>query len=286
MNTLNGFKTAVLLGALTGVLVIFGRILGGQGGMMIALLIAAVMNLGAYWFSDKIVLKMHGAKPVDRAQAPELYAIMEGLTARSGIPMPKLYLVEADAPNAFATGRNPSHAAVACTTGILKIMNRTELEGVLAHELSHVKNRDILISSVAATLAGAITMLASMARWGAIFGGMGGGRDDDRNGGGGIIGLLAMAIVAPMAAGLIQMAVSRSREYQADASGSEMAGNPYGLAAALQKLEEYGKRVPPLAVSPTMNHLYICNPLSGQGLMHLFSTHPPIKERVRRLLGR
>jgi heat shock protein HtpX len=286
VNTLNGFKTAVLLGALTGVLVIFGRILGGQGGMMIALLIAAVMNLGAYWFSDKIVLKMHGAKPVDRAQAPELYAIMEGLTARSGIPMPKLYLVEADAPNAFATGRNPSHAAVACTTGILKIMNRTELEGVLAHELSHVKNRDILISSVAATLAGAITMLASMARWGAIFGGMGGGRDDDRNGGGGIIGLLAMAIVAPMAAGLIQMAVSRSREYQADASGSEMAGNPYGLAAALQKLEEYGKRVPPLAVSPTMNHLYICNPLSGQGLMHLFSTHPPIKERVRRLLGR
>ena len=284
MSTLNGFKTAILLGALTGALVIFGRMLGGEGGMLLALIFAAVMNMGAYWFSDKIVLKMHGAKAVDRSQAPELYAIMEGLTARSGLPMPKLYIVEADAPNAFATGRNPKHAAVACTTGILRIMNRSELEGVLAHELSHVKNRDILISSVAATLAGAITMLASMARWGAIFGGMG-GRDDDRDGGGGIIGLLAMAIVAPLAAGLIQMAVSRSREYQADASGSEMAGNPYGLAAALQKLEEYGKRVPPLGVSPTMNHLYISNPLSGRGLMHLFSTHPPAKERVRRLLG-
>jgi heat shock protein HtpX len=210
---------------------------------------------------------------------------MEGLTARSGLPMPKLYIVEADAPNAFATGRNPKHAAVVCTTGILRIMNRGELEGVLAHELSHVKNRDILISSVAATLAGAITMLASMARWGAIFGGFG-GRDDDRDSGGGIIGLIAMAIVAPLAAMVIQMAVSRSREYQADASGAQMAGNPYGLAAALQKLEEYGKRVPPLGVSPAMNHLYISNPLSGAGLMSLFSTHPPIRERVRRLLGR
>lgn len=284
MNSLNGLKTAILLGALTGVLVIFGNLLGGQGGMIIALAFAIVMNFSAWWFSDKIVLAMHGARPVERAQAPELYAIVEGLTARAGIPMPRLYVVAQDAPNAFATGRGPNHAAVACTTGILRLMNRSELEGVLAHELGHVKNRDILISSVAATLAGAVTMLASIVRWGAIFGGFG-GRDDDR-GGGGIIGLIAMAIVAPLAAGLIQMAVSRSREFQADATGADLAGNPYGLASALQKLEEYGRSVPPLQVSPAMNHLYISNPLSGRGLMNLFSTHPPIRERVRRLLGR
>ena len=280
----NGLKTAVLLGALTGALLIFGRILGGQGGMMIALIMAAGMNFFAYWFSDKMVLAMHGAKPVTREQAPDLYAVLEGLTARAGIPMPRLYLVEADAPNAFATGRNPSHAAVAVTTGILRIMDRNELEGVLAHELSHVRNRDILISSVAATMAGAITMLATMAKWGAIFGGYGHSDRDDR--GGGLLELLAMAIVAPLAAGLIQMAVSRSREYQADASGAELAGQPYGLASALQKLDAYSKRVPPLSVSPAMNHLYIANPLSGQSFMSLFSTHPPIKERVQRLLGR
>ena len=282
---MNGLKTAILLGALTGALLIFGRMLGGQGGMMIALVMAAGMNFFAYWFSDKMVLAMHRAKAVERAQAPQLFEIMEGLTARAGLPMPRLYIVEADAPNAFATGRNPKHAAVACTTGLLRLMNYNELQGVLGHELSHVKNRDILISSVAATMAGAITMLASMAKWGAIFGGFGGSRDGDRDSGGGIIGLLAMAIVAPLAAGLIQMAVSRSREYQADASGAAMAGNPYGLAAALQKLEEYGKRVPPMNVSPAMNHLYIANPLSGQAFMSLFSTHPPMKERVRRLLG-
>ena len=282
---MNGLKTAILLGALTGALLIFGRMLGGQSGMMIALVLAAGMNFFAYWFSDKMVLAMHGAKAVERAQAPQLFEIMEGLTARAGLPMPRLYIVEADAPNAFATGRNPKHAAVACTTGLLRLMNYNELQGVLGHELSHVKNRDILISSVAATMAGAITMLASMAKWGAIFGGFGGSRDGDRDSGGSIIGLLAMAIVAPLAAGLIQMAVSRSREYQADASGAAMAGNPYGLAAALQKLEEYGKRVPPMNVSPAMNHLYIANPLSGQAFMSLFSTHPPMKERVRRLLG-
>lgn len=285
MSTFNGLKTAILLGALTGALLIFGRILGGQSGMIIAFVLAAGMNFFAYWFSDTVVLKMHGAKAVERAQAPQLYEIMEGLTARAGLPMPRLYIVEADAPNAFATGRNPKHAAVACTTGLLRLLNHNELQGVLAHELAHVKNRDILISSVAATLAGAIAMLASMAKWGAIFGGFGGSRDDDRNGGGGIIGLLAMAIVAPMAAMLIQMAVSRSREYQADASGAEMAGNPYGLAAALQKLEEHGKRLPPMGVSPAMNHLYISNPLSGRAFMSLFSTHPPMKERVRRLQG-
>jgi len=279
----NGIKTAVLLGALTGALLIIGNLLGGQGGMMLALVFAAGMNFFAYWFSDKMVLAMHRAKPVTRDQAPELYAIMEGLTARAGTPMPKLYIVEADAPNAFATGRNPSHAAVACTTGILRLLDRNELQGVLAHELSHVKNRDILISSVAATLAGAITMLAHMAKWGAIFGGYG-GRDNDRHGN--IFEVLAMAIIAPIGAALIQMAVSRSREYQADATGAEMVGNPYGLASALQKLEDYGKRVPPLDVSPAMNHLYISNPLSGQAFMNLFSTHPPLKERVRRLLGR
>jgi heat shock protein HtpX len=282
---LNSLKTAILLGTLTGALLVFGRVLGGQSGMMMALLFAAAMNFFAYWFSDKMVLAMHGAKPVAREQAPSLYAVMEGLTARAGIPMPRLYIVEHDAPNAFATGRNPSHAAVCATTGLLRVLDRNELEGVLAHELAHVKNRDILISSVAATLAGAITFLATMAKWGALFGGGFGGRDDDR-GGGSLLELLAMAIFAPIAAALIQMAVSRSREYQADASGAELAGNPYGLASALQKLEEYGKRVPPLNVSPTMNHLYISNPLSGQTFMTLFSTHPPLKERVRRLLGR
>jgi len=281
----NSLKTVLLLGSLTGLLLVFGRVFGGQSGMVIALVLAAVMNFFAYWFSDKVVLAMHGAKPVTREQAPDLYAIMEGLTAHGGIPMPRLYIVEADAPNAFATGRNPQHAAVAVTTGILRLLDRTELEGVLAHELSHVKNRDILISSVAATVAGAITMLASMARWGAIFAGPG-GRDDDREGGGNLIGLLAMAFLAPLAATIIQLAVSRSREYQADASGSQMVGNPYGLAAALQKLETVGKRVPPLNAGPSMSHLYISNPLSGQGLMRLFSTHPPLQDRIRRLLGR
>jgi len=282
---LNGLKTALLLGALTGALLIFGRLLGGQTGMVLALVLAAGMNFFAYWFSDKMVLAMHRAKPVTREQAPQLYEILEALTARAGTPMPKLYIVEADAPNAFATGRNPSHAAVAVTTGILRLLDRSELEGVLAHELAHVKNRDILISSIAATMAGAITMLANMAKWGAIFGGFG-GRDNDRDGGGNIIGVLAMAILAPLAAMIIQLAVSRSREYQADATGAAVTGNPYGLASALQKLEDYGKRVPPLQVSPSMNHMYISNPLSGRSMMALFSTHPPMKERIRRLLGR
>lgn len=279
---MNGIKTAALLGALTGVLVVLGRVFGGPSGMIIALVFAAGINFFSYWFSDKVVLKMHRAVPVNRDQAPELHAIVEGLSARTGMPMPSLYVIKADAPNAFATGRNPSHAAVAVTTGILRILDRNELEGVLAHELAHVKNRDILISSIAATMAGAISIIASLARWGAIFGGFGG--RDDRDGG--IIGLLAAAIVAPLAAIVIQMAVSRSREYEADATGSRMAGNPYGLASALQKLEDYGKRVPPMSVSPAMNHLYIANPFSGRNMMKLFSTHPPIQERIRRLLGR
>ena len=279
---MNGLKTALLLGTLTGLVLLAGAALGGQNGLMFALVLTAVMNFGAYWFSDTIVLKMHGAKPVTREQAPKLYEIMEGLTAHAGLPMPKLYIVSSPAPNAFATGRNPSHAAVAVTTGILEILDRSELEGVLAHELSHVDNRDILITSIAATLAGAISSLAFFAKWGAIFGGQ--SRDDDR--GGGLIGMLAMAIVAPIAAGMIQMAISRSREFEADATGAKFAGNPYGLANALQKLEEAGKRRPALNVSPTMNHLYISNPLRGQSFATLFSTHPPLQERVRRLLGR
>lgn len=279
---MNGIKTAALLGALTGVLVVLGRVFGGTQGMIIALVFAAGINFFSYWFSDKVVLKMHRAVPVNRDQAPELHSIVEGLVARTGMPMPALYVIRADAPNAFATGRNPSHAAVAVTTGILQILDRNELEGVLAHELAHVKNRDILISSIAATMAGAISIIATMARWGAIFGGFGG--RDDRDGG--IIGLLAAAIVAPLAAIVIQMAVSRSREYEADTTGARMVGNPYGLASALQKLEDYGKRVPPMNVSPAMNHLYIANPFSGRNMMKLFSTHPPIQERIRRLLGR
>lgn len=283
---MNGLKTAALLGTLTGMMLLFGNLMGGQSGMALAFVLAAGMNFFAYWFSDKMVLMMHGAKPVAREEAPELFAIMEGLTARADLPMPKLYIVASDAPNAFATGRNPSHAAVAVTTGLLKLMEHNELQGVLAHELAHVKNRDILISSVAATMAGAISMLASMVKWGAIFGGFGGGRDNDRDsGGGGLIGALAMAIVAPIAAMVIQMAVSRSREYGADATGAEFAGNPYGLAAALKKLDAYGKRIPALNVSPAMNHLYISNPFSGRGVMRLFSTHPPIEERIRRLVN-
>jgi len=279
---MNGLKTALLLGTLTGLLLFAGAALGGQNGLMIALMMTAVMNFGAYWFSDKIVLKMHGAKAVTREQAPKLYEIMEGLTAHAGLPMPKLYIVNSPAPNAFATGRNPSHAAVACTTGILEILDRSELEGVLAHELSHVANRDILISSIAATLAGAISSLAWFAQWGALLGGH--SRDDNR--GGNPIAMLAMIIIAPIAAAMIQMAVSRSREFEADATGAKFAGNPYGLANALQKLEEAGKRRPALNVSPTMNHLYISNPLRGQSFATLFSTHPPMQERIRRLLGR
>jgi heat shock protein HtpX len=277
---MNGLKTALLLGTLTGLMLFAGVALGGQTGLMVALVMTAVMNFGAYWFSDKVVLSMHGAQPVTREQAPKLYEIMEGLTAHAGLPMPKLYIVNSPAPNAFATGRNPSHAAVACTTGILEILDRNELEGVLAHELSHVANRDIL--SIAATLAGAISSVAWFAQWGAILGGH--SRDNDR--GGNPFAMLAMIIVAPIAAAMIQMAVSRSREFEADATGAKFAGNPYGLAGALQKLEDAAKRRPALNVSPTMSHLYISNPLSGRSFSTLFSTHPPLQERIRRLLGR
>jgi len=281
MTTGNYLRTALLLGLLTGLILVCGQLLGGQTGMLLALVFAAALNFGSYWFSDKIVLAMHRAKPVTAAEAPRLHAIVDGLVARAGLPKPALYVLPQQAPNAFATGRNPRHSAVAVTAGLLELMTDEEVQGVVAHELAHVKNRDILISSIAATLAGAITVLASLARWGAIFGGVGGRGDRD----GGIIGLLATAIFAPIAALLIQMAVSRSREYAADATGAEIAGQPHGLARALEKLGRYSQRIP-LQTSPSASHLFIVAPLSGRGIKSLFSTHPPLEERIRRLLGR
>ena len=280
---MNGIKTALLLGLMTGLILVIGGVLGGRNGMLIALVLAGVMNFFSYWFSDKIVLAMYGAKPVQSGEAPALHAIVERLAARANIPMPRLYLIPADAPNAFATGRNPDHAAVAVTTGIMKLLSEDELEGVIAHELSHVRNRDILISSVAATIAGAIAYLAHMAQWAAIFGGFGG--RDDRDRGGGVIGLLATAIIAPIAATLIQLAISRSREFQADQSGAELAGSPFGLARALEKLGHASCRIP-MDANPATAHLFIVSPFTGQSLMKLFSTHPPLEERIRRLLGR
>jgi heat shock protein HtpX len=279
---MNALKTAFLLGLLSAIIVGFGGVFGGRTGMVAALGIAAVMNFFAYWFSDRLVLSMHRAQPVTREQAPQLFEILERLTARAGMPMPRVYVLPEEAPNAFATGRDPEHAAVAVTHGILRILNVEELEGVLAHELSHVKNRDILISSIAATLAAAVMMLANMARFAAIFGG---GNREER-GGTNPIALLAGIILAPIAATLIQLAVSRAREYQADASGAEMTHNPYGLANALQKLEEASRRIPMLSAGPTSSHLFIVKPFTGETLAGLFSTHPPIRERVRRLLGR
>jgi len=276
----NTFKTAFLLTALTLLLMFFGRYFGGQNGMLLALVFAAVMNFVAYFFSDKIALSMYRAQPVTREQLPRAYEIVERLTQKIGIPMPKIYVIPTESPNAFATGRNPSHASVAVTHGILGLLNDEELEGVLAHELGHVNNRDILISSVAATIAGAITMLASMGRFAMIFGG-GGGRD--RRGGG--LSALFMLIVAPIAASLIQLAVSRSREYQADATGAHFTGNPYALASALQKLDAYSRRVP-MQATPSTAHLFIIQPLLGMNVGNLFSTHPPIAKRIERLTGR
>ena len=252
--------------------------------MMIALAVAVVMNFVSYFFSDKIALSMYRAKPVTREELPRAYQIVERLTQKIGLPMPKIYVIPTESPNAFATGRNPQHASVAVTHGILGLLTDEELEGVLAHELGHVNNRDILISSVAATIAGAITMLASMGRWAMIFGGMEGG-DRDRRGGGGGLAALLMLIVAPIAASLIQLAVSRSREYQADATGAHFTGNPYALASALQKLDAYSRRVPMMA-SPSTAHLFIIQPLLGMNFANLFSTHPPIAKRIERLTGR
>jgi len=281
----NALKTTLLLGLLTGFLLFVGQYFGGQNGMILALLFAGVMNFVSYFFSDKIALAMYRAQPVTREELPRVYQIVERLTQRVGIPMPKIYVIPNDSPNAFATGRNPSHASVAVTQGILNLLTDDEMEGVLAHELGHVRNRDILISSIAATIAGAITLAARMAMWGAMFGGYGG--RDERNRGGGIGGLF-MIILAPIAAMLIQLAVSRSREYAADDTGAHLTGNPYALASALRKLDEYSRRVP-LQASPSTAHLFIVQPFlgtSGLNLANLFSTHPPIAKRIERLTGR
>ena len=277
----NGIKTALLLGLLSAVLLAIGELLGGANGLVIAFIIAAVMNLVSYWFSDKIVLRMYRAQPV----GPEhpLYRIVERLTMRASLPMPKVYIIPEASPNAFATGRNPSHAAVAATEGILRILTEQELEGVIAHELAHVKHRDILISSVAATIAAAIMMTARMAHFAALFGGYG-GRGDDRERGNNPIALLAMIILAPLAAMLIQMAISRSREFAADAGGAAIAGNPYGLADALRKIDAASKQVP-LDANPATAHMFIVKPFSGAGLASLFSSHPPTEARIRALLG-
>jgi len=279
----NGLKTAALLGLLTGLMLFAGEYLGGRNGLYYALIFAGVMNFGSYFFSDKIALATSRARAVTREELPRVYEVLERLTQKVGLPMPKVYVIPTDSPNAFATGRNPAHSAVAVTQGILKLLNDEELEGVLAHELGHVRNRDILTSSIAATLAGAITVLARVAYWGALFGGFGGGRDDRDRGGG--LGALFMLILAPIAAMLIQLAVSRSREYEADHTGAEFTGNPYALASALQKLDGYSKRIP-MAASPATAHLYIVQPLLGMDFASLFSTHPPVAKRIERLTGR
>jgi heat shock protein HtpX len=279
---MNTFKSTLMLVALMLFLVFIGERIGGENGMIIAFAISVAMNFTAYFFSDKIALKMYRAQPVTREQMPRAYEAVERLAAKDGIPMPKIYMLPTESPNAFATGRNPQHASVAVTHGILGLLTDEELEGVLAHELGHVKNRDILTSSIAATLAGAITMIARMGYWASLFGGYGGRGGRDRNGG---LGGLLMLIVAPIAASLIQLAISRSREYEADATGAHTTGNPYALASALQKLEDYSKRLPLQATASTA-HLFIIAPLIGGGVGSLFSTHPPTKERIRRLIGR
>ena len=276
----NQIRTTILLAVMTALIIWIGQLFGGRQGMIIALLLAAGMNFFSYWYSDKIVLKMYRAQEVSPQQAPELYEMVQALSRNADLPMPKLFVIPKDAPNAFATGRNPEHAVVAVTQGLLNIMDRDEVTGVLAHELAHVKNRDILIGSIAATMAGAIMVLASMARWTAIFGG---GSNDDE-GGGGAIGLIAMSLLAPFAAIIIQMAISRSREYLADSTGAGFAGTPDGLARALDKLGRYSKKLP-MNASPSTAHMFIVNPLSGRSLMGLFSTHPPLEERIARLRG-
>ena len=274
---MNAIKITLLMGGLTVLLVLLGNVFFGQSGMIIFFCIAMAMNFFSYFYSDTMAIKMTRSYPVSQSEAPELYEMMERLTTRAGLPMPKLYVTPSDQPNAFATGRDPNHAAVAVTEGIMRILNRSEVEGVLAHELAHIKNRDVLIGTIAATLAGAITMMANAFQWMAIFGF---GRDDE--GGGNLIVGLIMAIVAPIAAMIIQMAISRSREFTADATGAEIAGTPDGLANALQKLESAAQRIP-MQVNPATASLFIMNPLSGGGVMKLFSTHPSTQERVARL---
>lgn len=274
----NQLKTAILLGLLTALILLFGSLLGGQGGLMIAFVLAIAMNVGSYWYSDTIVLKMYRAKEVSPQDAPGLHAIVEDLAEKAGLPKPRVYVIPEQAPNAFATGRNPAHGVVAVTQGIMQILSRDELKGVLAHELGHIRNRDILVQTVAATLAGVIMFVASMVKWAAIFGFSG----NDEEGGNPILALV-MAIVAPFAAMLVQMGISRSREYMADDAGAKLAGDPAYLASALEKLDAYSKGVRMHSGNPATAHMFIVNPFAGQNLANLFSTHPPIQERVKRL---
>jgi len=275
---MNTVKTVGLMVFLTVLLIFVGGAIGGRNGMVFAFVFATLMNFGAYWFSDKIVLRMYRAQPVSDVQAPELHAIVRNLVQKAGMPMPKVYIIPSATPNAFATGRNQEHAVVAVTEGIMKILNRDELAGVIAHELAHIRHRDMLTGTIVATIAGAISMLAQMAQWAMIFGG--GRRDSDDDGS--PIAALVMMIVAPIAAMLVQMAISRTREYEADKGGARLIGSPYGLANALLKLER-GAQVVPMDANPATAHMFIVNPLSGKGLIKLFSTHPPIEERVKRL---
>ena len=278
---MNRLKTTFLLSLLTVLMVIMGSAIGGRTGMVFAFFMAAAMNFFSYWFSDKIVLKMYGAQEIGEHEHPAFYGMVRRLALQAGLPMPKVYIIPSESPNAFATGRNPEHAAVAATQGILRILSPEELEGVMAHELAHVQNRDILISTIAATFAGAIAMLGNMLQWGAM---LGAGRGDDEEGGaGGLIGSLAMAIIAPIAAMLIQMAVSRSREYLADESGAKICGRPLALANALRKLHTASHMIPMQEARPASAHMFIVNPLTGGSLLKLFSTHPPMEERIARL---
>ncbi|NJN17153.1 MAG: zinc metalloprotease HtpX [Oscillochloris sp.] len=279
----NTLKTTALLGLLTGLFLVIGGAIGGQTGMIIALVFAVAMNMGAWWFSDKLALKMSGAQEVTPEEAPDLHHLVEELSVRAGIPKPRVYIMENETPNAFATGRSPEKGAVAVTTGIARLLTRDELAGVVAHELAHIKHRDTLISSIAATVGGAITMLADMAMWGMMFAGLTGQGDEEDNGGfAGMVGALLMMILAPIAAMIIQMAISRSREYLADAGGARILGDPLPLASALEKLEWAAGRVP-MAASPTTSHMYIINPLTGGGVAGLFRTHPATAERIARL---
>jgi heat shock protein HtpX len=280
MQIWNTVKTSVLLALLTGLFLAAGAAIGGQSGMLFAFALAVIMNMGAWWFSDSLALKMSGAQAVSPAEAPELHRLVETLAQRAGLPKPAVYLIQSDTPNAFATGRSPSKGAVAVTTGIMRLLDRDELAGVIAHELAHIKHRDTLISSVVATIAGALTMLAQMAQWALLFGGLG-GSDDEDGGIAGLAGSLVMIIIAPIAALLIQMAISRSREYGADAGGARILGNPLPLASALEKLEWASRRLP-MQVNPAVSHLYIVNPLRG-GFAGLFRTHPDSAERIARL---
>ncbi|HWP64623.1 MAG TPA: zinc metalloprotease HtpX [Candidatus Limnocylindria bacterium] len=276
----NALKTTLLLGLMTGLVLWIGEVVGGRDGLVVALLFAVVMNFGTYWFSDKLVLRMYGAQRLTESDAPDLFRMVRELTQRAGLPMPALYVISSDTPNAFATGRNPSHAAVAVTSGIVRMLSPAELRGVIAHELGHVANRDTLISAIAATMAGVVMMVARMAYWGALLGG--GRRDGDGNGNGNPLGALAMMLLAPLAAMLIQMAISRSREFGADAFAAETTRDPLSLASALEKIALGVERIP-MHASPATAHLFIMNPLSGRRLAGLFSTHPPTEERIRRL---